>query len=428
MANVFATASGLWSTGSTWNTGTVPTSSDAVFANGFTVTINQNVDVVSLSIRPTGSILTGGVFNLSASVPVYNVKADLYSIATKSTREPVINQNRPCILNVTGSIYPSSGLWSYGIYCTVDGTTLNVSGSVFCGNGQQAAGIVALLSSQTVNITGDCYGYQEGSAGIQEGAIKFSSNTSTNNYLKIVGNVYGKGGSSGGNPGYGVSVTLYTNSTFIFSGSAFGGDLSTVPGIALTMYNNGNTFLMSGSAIGGTLGPGITISGVAGSPGASIIISEAKTISGSQGASVSIANSFANVVINKIVNTSTGYFNIAGPFKVNPAVFSITLLDTGSQAVTYTNNTQTLVPSQTDVRSGVSYYDGARTGTLVVPSPSNVRKSIQTDNTTGSVDLTAADFWNYMTSNLTVSESIGERLKNSSTVSTTGAQIAAFNI
>jgi hypothetical protein len=33
-----------------------------------------------------------------------------------------------------------------------------------------------------------------------------------------------------------------------------------------------------------------------------------------------------------------------------------------------------------------------------------------------------------MTSNLNVSESIGERLKNSSTVSTTGAQIAAFNI
>jgi hypothetical protein len=425
MANVFATASGLWSTGSTWNTGVVPTSSDSVFANGFTVTINQNVDVVSLSIVPTGSILTGGVFQLSASVPVYNVKADLYGIATKSTQEPVINQNQACTLNLTGSINPSSGLWSYGIRCSVERTILNVSGTVYAGTGQQAQGINAVLSNQSVTVIGDCYGYFTG--GIQGGAIFMGSATTANVYLKIVGNIYGKGASNS-NPGSGVNITLFSNSTFIFSGSVYGGDYSAIPGIALTMYNNGNTFQMSGSAIGGILGPGMSVAGVAGSPGASIIIPEARTVSGSQGASVSIGNSFANVVINKINNTSTGLFNIIGPFKVNPSVFSITLLDTGSQAVTYTNNTQTLIPSASDVRSGVSYYDGARTGTLVVPSPSNVRKSIQTDNTTGSADLTANDFWNYTTSNITVSESIGERLKNSSTVSSTGAQLAAFNI
>ena len=427
MADVYAIASGLWSTGSIWNTGAPPTSADKVYANGFTVTINQNVDVVSLSILPTGSILTGGVFNLSASVPVYNVKADLYGIATKSTQEPVINQNQACTLNLTGSINPSSGLWSYGIRCSVERTILNVSGTVYAGTGQQAQGINAVLSNQSVTVIGDCYGYQVGNAGIQAGAIIMNNAAATNIYLKIVGNIYGKGISSG-NPGCGVSVVLASNSTFILSGSVIGGDYSTVPGLAITVYNNGNTFQMSGSAVGGPAGPGISVGGVAGSPGASIIIPEAKTVAGSQGASVSIGNSFANVVINKINNTSTGLFNIIGPFKVNPSVFSITLLDTGSQAAVFTSNTQALIPQQTDVRSGVSYYDGNRTGTLVVPSPSNVRKSIQTDNTTGSADLTAADFWNYMTSNITVSESIGERLKNSSTVSSTGAQLAAFNI
>jgi hypothetical protein len=42
MANVYAVANGNWSAGATWNTGSVPTSADDVFANNFTV----NVDVM----------------------------------------------------------------------------------------------------------------------------------------------------------------------------------------------------------------------------------------------------------------------------------------------------------------------------------------------------------------------------------------------
>jgi hypothetical protein len=40
--------------------------------------------------------------------------------------------------------------------------------------------------------------------------------------------------------------------------------------------------------------------------------------------------------------------------------------------------------------------------------------------------MTPADMWNYLITNGFVSGSIGERLQNSSTVSTTGAQLAGF--
>lgn len=49
MATKFAIASGNWSSGSTWNDGTVPLSGDTVYANGFTVTVDQNITVASLT-------------------------------------------------------------------------------------------------------------------------------------------------------------------------------------------------------------------------------------------------------------------------------------------------------------------------------------------------------------------------------------------
>jgi hypothetical protein len=58
--------------------------------------------------------------------------------------------------------------------------------------------------------------------------------------------------------------------------------------------------------------------------------------------------------------------------------------------------------------------------------PSDVRVSVPTDNTVGTATITAQDFWDYAVSNLTAADSIGKRLKNCSTVQTTGDQIAAF--
>jgi len=48
MANKFAISPGNWSSGGTWNDGVVPVSGDDVYANGFTITLDQDINVGSL--------------------------------------------------------------------------------------------------------------------------------------------------------------------------------------------------------------------------------------------------------------------------------------------------------------------------------------------------------------------------------------------
>jgi len=45
MADKFARQSGAWTSGSTWDNGQVPITGDRVFANGWTIDINQDIDV-----------------------------------------------------------------------------------------------------------------------------------------------------------------------------------------------------------------------------------------------------------------------------------------------------------------------------------------------------------------------------------------------
>jgi hypothetical protein len=88
-------------------------------------------------------------------------------------------------------------------------------------------------------------------------------------------------------------------------------------------------------------------------------------------------------------------------------------------------------PTANNVRLGVSYGNGAYTGTCAIPSASNVALNIPFDTgSVGTAFISANDItnqvWGSLTANLTGSNTIGERLKNAATVSTTGAQIASF--
>jgi hypothetical protein len=80
--------------------------------------------------------------------------------------------------------------------------------------------------------------------------------------------------------------------------------------------------------------------------------------------------------------------------------------------------------NQSDVRSGVSYALGNRTGTCAVPAASSVAFGVPIDATTGTAALTPAAVWDALTSGMTTSGSIGARLKNAATLDSTGQQLA----
>jgi hypothetical protein len=84
-------------------------------------------------------------------------------------------------------------------------------------------------------------------------------------------------------------------------------------------------------------------------------------------------------------------------------------------------------PSQSDVRLGISYAPGnIYTGICAVPEANSVLYGVPIDGTYGTYFASASDFWNADIENVGTPGSIAERLKNSSTIQITGAQIAAL--
>ena len=85
-----------------------------------------------------------------------------------------------------------------------------------------------------------------------------------------------------------------------------------------------------------------------------------------------------------------------------------------------------LFRSTTNVREGTIFGDtGQFTGTVAIPSASNVLKGVPLDNTTGSASFTTQNVWGVDTNNLTITGSLGARLKNTSTVLDAGSAIAS---
>jgi hypothetical protein len=196
-------------------------------------------------------------------------------------------------------------------------------------------------------------------------------------------------------------------------------------------------------------------------------------VSASTAASVKVSGSF----ISSANGTAAIY---ASKFLIDPTPATAKIRQAKDGTSTYsdffTADNALTQAAPADVRSGTVYADGALTGTLAVPAAGSVALGVPVDATTGTAALTPASVWEYATrtltagggisaedvwtyatreitggtvdtlvnaptvptaeeiatevwdtptSGLTTSGAIGTRLKNSSTVATTGAQIAA---
>jgi hypothetical protein len=80
-------------------------------------------------------------------------------------------------------------------------------------------------------------------------------------------------------------------------------------------------------------------------------------------------------------------------------------------------------PIPANVRLGVSYLEGALSGTMAIPIPSAVSSGIPVDNTVGTAVLDPTAIWAVPLTSINTLNSIGRRVKNAATVETTGAQI-----
>lgn len=253
MAIRYAVASGNWSSTATWNGGTLPASTDDVYANNFTVNIDQTITVNSLKKISNASpvIAAGGKFVVTAAATVtitagilaadhatgaaalLEITAGTASVTVNSSvvsgaasgREGVritgqtgtvtFNGNltsgdtgltgtayvlhvaSACVLNLTGTVSVPSTTGSPALYVAA-GATVTVTGNVTAGQ-QNAHGVAipAAGASANVTVTGIVTG------GTQQGAYGVHVNA-TGARATIIGEIRGGAGTTA----YGLYIQL----------------------------------------------------------------------------------------------------------------------------------------------------------------------------------------------------------------------------
>jgi hypothetical protein len=349
MAIRYAVATGNWSSTATWNGGTLPTSADDVYANNFTVTINQNVTVLSLNTTAATGVNNGGTFTFSSGT--FTVVAD------------TIQAGSGPALNIS-----SAGNYTITTNSLNSGITPNAGNGMIINNGSA----VVILN----------------------------------------GNV-------NGNTGAGIDLVNAVSLTI-------NGNVIANPSLAVQQRIGSSFLTINGFCQGGTSQNGYNCASA--SPLITTIITKAISINNGISA-VNNPNVLPSITVKEIEQGVFGAVPISGYVRLSTASGAF------YKGVTTGSSTRTLsdpadiagqVPAETDVRFGVTYQSGSKTGTAYIPAAASVGFGVPVDNTTGTAALTPASVWDAATSSLTTSGSIGERLKNASTVDTTGDQLAAL--
>ena len=240
---------------------------------------------------------------------------------------------------------------------------------------QNANGItVAGSAPTTINITGTIYG---GSVGGSSGQAYGINNGNSNSTVNIIGDVYG---------GYSQQTGAIYSSNSSFGIICSNGFLNIT----------GNIYANTGASIAcaGT----INITG---------------NVLGNNASNCALRNGTAST-------TLTGSFQV---IRLEPTSSVVNFMYSTNVTASFTDASQSLaIPSINNVRLGTIYGGGAYVGTLVVPTASAVSYGVAVDNTTGSAILSANDFFNAVSGS---SDPVAVRLRNVSTVQTTGDQLQA---
>jgi hypothetical protein len=404
MATYFARKTGnvnatdVWATtpsGTASNLFPTFTNADVLVANSFTITINVNTTVAEVRNDTTGGATAGGFFDLANSV---TLTANIIAGGVNNTS--CVRFTLTGSAAIVGNCTAGTGAQHHAVLNSSSGT-LTITGNVSAG----AVGCCGAANSGNgiINITGNVTGGTGGiNGGITAAGVRNGLTVSNTGVINITGNVTGGSGASafGADNAYLGTISIV--------GTATGGTTVGASGV-----NNVSTGAINLTrAKGNAYGPGN---------------------SGGLAAGVGAANIGLGVIqIEELEYGTFGMSPTSGTgirlkkLGSNVAVFNY--VDAGA-AKTLVDATQGQMPAASNVRDGVSYASGVLTGTCKVPAAASVAYGVPVDATTGTAYLSQSDVlaavWGAATSSLTTAGSIGERLKNASTVATNSDQLAA---
>jgi len=210
MALRYAVASGDWSNTATWNGGTLPVPGDDVYANTYTVAIDQNITVNKITTAGSGAASSGGTFTMAGNFTITaNITAGTTDCLSMSSSGAVA---------IIGNLQGGSGATSRAV--TFGGIgTLTLTGNLTGGSGGNSTALF-ITGIGTINVTGNLLG---GAAGANGQGIYISGNCN----LTINGNV------TGGVADYGMEIAA--NCTVFVNGYSVGSSsVAYASGIQLT--------------------------------------------------------------------------------------------------------------------------------------------------------------------------------------------------
>jgi hypothetical protein len=382
MANRYAVATGNWSNVATWDGGTtLPQAGDVVRSNSYTVTIDQDITVTSLQNSASAPAVAGGSFVITATT-TRTITADLIGLASQAY---LLRLQSTGIVNIIGN-------------------------STISGNATASGSCISVEANSTLNYTGN-----------------------------------GTGGSNAAN--YGVTaptfkITSATGCTLNFTG----------------IYTGGGTFDVTQNSCIEITGNGVIVANITGS-----------LIGGTQSACLLIRGTLANVVVNGIIQSSstapailvlptitstiTNSVRVGGVItnvngvsaissnvlKLSSAVSQSWIMQTENALVNktlYSANLLTGYPLVANVEDGVVYGPSSEfTGTLnpvtvnVTVDTNAIASAISTSLETSLPPLLAPPLATDLLAEISTSaDPLAERLRNASTVQTTGAQLQSLVI
>ena len=415
MPNRWPVQNGNWSVPSTWSGSLIPNAADDVFLNNRVVTLDQNIQVISITNASSASAITAGGrieiydnFNISSSLIrcVSSTTPGMISFyGTESiTITSQINQSAGseagiCLhnlstgtMNVIGNVHTpfNSGLGFQTGHINASTGILNIIGNVISSvfaNGNSNTGIVNSLG--TINITGNVLGAAGNVAG------PTISNTGIGS-INVTGNIIGTTPTQSGQ-----AATLAISNT-------------SVGVISVT----GNVTAFTGSCISSTAAGTINVIGtVQSSTTANAILSTSTTAT----------NIFSGPLINSGSRNAIYCYNVQ-MYKNATTSYRIGVSGSNDIITLLSEDQAPGMPITTNVRSGVIYGPtNALTGRMAVPDPRSVSWGVAVDNTTGSAIVKPEDIWNYTLTSLTSSNSIGQRLASTATSASNASIANAFS-
>lgn len=402
MAIRYAVQNGNWSNPVTWDGGTLPAAGDDVYADGYTITVDQDINVGSLhtDLRTGGT--AGGTFNVSVASgqtrtitctgPEPNVVAGPSSCIAISSPPAAatvvtncsprggtssgvygINKNSLCVYQHAGNCYTGTVLNTPGIFIG-NGSNNAINGNAYGTTGSSGSGIRGAITVEgggtTAQVYGDAYGGQS------FGVIALSGANCTLN-----GNVY----TNGDQPG----AYLYENARLTVNGNIYGHAINSgvagcwIYAVDCLLILNGDAIAQAGPAINGGTGGRVVVNGNLVPTNTSYAVVNARLeLRGTSFILASGRPGFGALYAFGI--SSTG--NPAIKAKYYDAENNVVgAEDTLATSTTYGN----LYPSESDVRYGISFGPADQwTGTAHIPAPGSVAYGVPVDHTTGTAILT----------------------------------------